>query len=111
MPKLGCIPTKALLRTAEIKHLIDNASDFGLKVANASVDLNAVVTRSRNVAKQLSSGISHLMKKNKIDVFMTSASLGGVTKGLREVVLEDKNIEGKKTSFWQLERVHAHSWH
>lgn len=88
----GCIPTKALLRTAEIKHLIDNASDFGLKVANASVDLDAVVTRSRNVAKQLSSGIGHLMKKNKVDVFMTAASLGGVTQGLREVILEDKKV-------------------
>ncbi len=88
----GCIPTKALLRTAEIKHLIDHAGDFGIKVETSSIDLDAVVKRSRKVAGQLSSGISHLMKKNKIDVHMASASLGAVKAGLRAVTLDNGTV-------------------
>ena len=72
----GCIPTKALLRSAEVKHLIDHAKDFGITVGKPEVDLNAVVERSRGVAARLSGGISHLMKKNKVSVFMASAQLG-----------------------------------
>ena len=71
----GCIPTKALLRSAEVFHLMHRAKEFGLSVTGASFDLDAVVARSRGVAKQLSGGISHLMKKNKITVFMGVASL------------------------------------
>ena len=85
----GCIPTKALLRSAEVKHLIDHAKDFGITVEKADIDLNAVVERSRGVAKRLSSGISHLMKKNKIALFMASASLGGMAKGKRQVKLDN----------------------
>lgn len=64
----GCIPTKALLRTSEIRHYIQNASDFGLKARDEGFDLKAVVARSRAVAKQLTDGVSYLMKKNKIKV-------------------------------------------
>ena len=71
----GCIPTKALLRSAEVFHLMHRAKEFGLKVEGASFDLDAVVARSRGVAKQLSGGIGHLMKKNKITVFMGTATL------------------------------------
>jgi len=71
----GCIPTKALLRSAEVFHLMHRAKEFGLSADNLSYDLDAVVKRSRGVAKQLSSGISHLMKKNKITVFMGEATL------------------------------------
>jgi len=71
----GCIPTKALLRSAEVFHLMHRAKDFGLKAEGISYDLPAVVKRSRGVAKQLSSGIGHLMKKNKITVFMGAATL------------------------------------
>lgn len=85
----GCIPTKALLRTAEVKHLIDHAKEFGITVGKADVDLQAVVKRSRKVAQQLSSGISHLMKKNNIDVHMAEAALGGIVSGKREVVLNN----------------------
>ena len=88
----GCIPTKALLRTAEVKHLIDHAKDFGISVGKADVDLTAVVERSRKVANQLSSGISHLMKKNKVDVHMAVASLGGVTSGIRDVNLDNGTV-------------------
>jgi dihydrolipoamide dehydrogenase len=71
----GCIPTKALLRSAEVFHLMHRAKDFGLKAEAVGFDLDAVVARSRGVAKQLSGGIGHLMKKNKITVFMGAATL------------------------------------
>ncbi len=76
----GCIPTKALLRSAEIKHYMDHASDYGLKVAGAiEADLEAVVKRSRGVAKQLNQGVTHLMKKNGITVHMGEGTLTGPT--------------------------------
>ncbi len=71
----GCIPTKALLRSAEVFHLMHRAKDFGLKADGVGFDLDAVVQRSRGVAKQLSGGIGHLMKKNKVTVFMGEATL------------------------------------
>jgi dihydrolipoamide dehydrogenase len=71
----GCIPTKALLRSAEVFHMMLRAKEFGLSAENINFDLNAVVARSRGVAKQLSGGIGHLMKKNKVTVFMGAASL------------------------------------
>ena len=73
----GCIPTKALLRSAEVFHLMQRASEFGLKADNIGYDLEAVVKRSRKVAGQLSGGIGHLMKKNKVSVFMGAATLAG----------------------------------
>ncbi|MCB2140157.1 MAG: FAD-dependent oxidoreductase, partial [Rhodobacteraceae bacterium] len=71
----GCIPTKALLRSAEVFHLMHRAKEFGLKADGIGYDLDAVVARSRGVAKQLSGGIGHLMKKNKVTVFMGAATL------------------------------------
>lgn len=71
----GCIPTKALLRSSEVFHLMHRAKEFGLSADGIGYDLNAVVDRSRGVAKQLSGGIGHLMKKNKITVFMGEATL------------------------------------
>ncbi len=71
----GCIPTKALLRSAEVFHLMHRAKEFGLKAEGLGYDLDAVVARSRGVAKQLSGGIGHLMKKNKVTVFMGEATL------------------------------------
>ncbi|PTA98793.1 MULTISPECIES: dihydrolipoyl dehydrogenase [Sulfitobacter] len=73
----GCIPTKALLRSSEVFHLMQRASEFGLKADNIDYDLEAVVKRSRKVAGQLSGGIGHLMKKNKVSVFMGAATLAG----------------------------------
>ncbi len=73
----GCIPTKALLRSAEVFHLMERAKDFGLKAEGIGYDIDAVVKRSRGVAKQLSSGVSFLMKKNKVEVFMGEATLPG----------------------------------
>jgi len=71
----GCIPTKAMLRSSELFHLMHRAKEFGLKAEGIGYDLDAVVKRSRGVAKQLSSGVSHLMKKNKITVVMGEATL------------------------------------
>ncbi|NCP22733.1 MAG: dihydrolipoyl dehydrogenase [Erythrobacter sp.] len=76
----GCIPTKALLRSAEIMHYAQHAKDYGLKIAGEiEADLDAVVKRSRGVAKQLNQGVTHLMKKNKIAVHMGEGTLTGPT--------------------------------
>ena len=76
----GCIPTKALLRSAEILHYAQHAKDYGLKIAGKiEADLEAVVKRSRGVAKQLNQGVTHLMKKNKIAVHMGEGTLTGPT--------------------------------
>ncbi|PWG18107.1 dihydrolipoyl dehydrogenase [Salibaculum griseiflavum] len=71
----GCIPTKAMLRSAEVFHLMERAKDFGLSADKIGYDLDAVVKRSRDVAGQLTSGIGHLMKKNKVTVVMGEATI------------------------------------
>ena len=71
----GCIPTKALLRSAEVFHLMHRAKDFGLTADKIDYDLEAVVKRSRGVAKQMEGGVKHLLKKNKVEVFMGEASI------------------------------------
>jgi dihydrolipoamide dehydrogenase len=86
----GCIPTKALLRSSEINHLLHNMGEFGFKADNISFDIEKIVKRSRGVAKQLSSGIAHLMKKNKITVFDGFGKLAG--NGKLEVTKDDKKI-------------------
>jgi dihydrolipoamide dehydrogenase len=73
----GCIPTKAMLRSAEVFHLMHRAKEFGLSAAGIGYDLDAVVKRSRGVAKQLSGGVGHLLKKNKVEVVMGEARLTG----------------------------------
>lgn len=84
----GCIPTKALLRSAEIYHNMQHAADYGLS-ANPQFDLKAIVARSRKIAGQLSGGIKHLMKKNKITVIEGFAAL---SKGKNAPVV---NVDGK----------------
>ncbi|MEP2921028.1 MAG: dihydrolipoyl dehydrogenase [Sulfitobacter sp.] len=71
----GCIPTKAMLRSSEVFHLMHRAKEFGLKADGIDYDLDAVVKRSRKVAGQLSGGIGHLMKKNKVTVVMGEATI------------------------------------
>jgi dihydrolipoamide dehydrogenase len=73
----GCIPTKALLRTSEINHLLHHLPDFGFEAVTAKFDLGKVVKRSRAVAKQLSSGVAHLLRKNKVTVIDGLAKLAG----------------------------------
>src|SRR5438094_9641130 len=64
----GCIPTKALLRSAEIYHYLQHAKDYRLPATNVGFDAKAVVARSRMVAKRLNDGVSFLMRQNKISV-------------------------------------------
>ncbi len=73
----GCIPTKALLRSSDIYHSMQHAADFGLSAEKIGFDLPAVVKRSRGVAKQLASGVGHLLKKNKVTVVDGTGKLAG----------------------------------
>ena len=73
----GCIPTKALLRSAEIYHYMQHARDYGLSADNVSFDAKAVIARSRAVAKRLNGGVEFLMRKNKIQVIWGEATLDG----------------------------------
>ncbi len=74
----GCIPTKALLRSAEIKHFADHAKNYGLTIdGSVSADIDAVVNRSRKVSARLNGGVGFLMKKNKVDVIWGEAKLTG----------------------------------
>jgi dihydrolipoamide dehydrogenase len=76
----GCIPTKALLRSAEIYHYMQNAKDYGLSADNVSFDIKAVIARSRGVVKRLNGGVEYLMKKNKISIIWGEATLDGAGK-------------------------------
>lgn len=91
----GCIPTKAMLRSSEVFHLMERAADFGLKADKFSYDLDAVVKRSRNVAGQLSSGVSHLMKKNKITTIMGTAKLAAKNKVSVDTKSGTEELEAK----------------
>jgi dihydrolipoamide dehydrogenase len=73
----GCIPTKALLRTSQLYHDMQRAEEFGLKASGLSYDPKKLVARSRAVAKQLSGGVAHLLRKNKVTVFDGEARLAG----------------------------------
>lgn len=85
----GCIPTKALLKSANVFEYINHAEDYGLKVDSADKDFGAVVKRSRSVAEGMSNGVQFLMKKNKIEVIM------GEGKVLPGKKIEVKDSEGK----------------
>jgi dihydrolipoamide dehydrogenase len=85
----GCIPTKALLRSSEINHLLHNMGEFGFSADNIKFDLDKIVKRSRAVAKQLSAGVAHLLKKNQIKVFDGTGSLQGAGR-VRVVGPDDK---------------------
>ncbi|MGB8603159.1 MAG: FAD-dependent oxidoreductase, partial [Rhizomicrobium sp.] len=76
----GCIPTKALLRSAEVWRLMQRAGEFGFVAKDTSFDLEKIVKRSRTVAGKLSAGVGFLMKKNKITVISGTAKLAAATK-------------------------------
>ncbi len=86
----GCIPTKALLRSAEIYRNIKHANEYGIKVDNVTFDLADIVKRSRGVAAKLSGGVAHLLKKNKVTVFDGWGKLAGVS-GARQITVEKDN--------------------
>ena len=71
----GCIPTKAMLRSAEVYHLAERAKEFGLSAEKISFDLNKIVERSRKISGQLNQGVGHLLKKNKVTVLSGEAKL------------------------------------
>ena len=79
----GCIPTKALLRSAEIFDYFKHANDYGLSADNLKVDTTAVVERSRGVAKRLTAGVQHLLKKNTVAVVDGRGKLAGNGKDAR----------------------------
>lgn len=92
----GCIPTKALLRCSEVYHLAQHGESFGIKVKGLEFDLAKMIERSRGVAKQLSGGIGHLLKKNKVTVFDGWGKLAG--KGIVKVEKDGKvlaDLSGK----------------
>jgi len=89
----GCIPTKALLKSAQVFEYINHAADYGIKVAGGEVDFESVIKRSRGVADGMSKGVQFLMKKNKIDVLMGLGKLKG--KGVVEV----KGTDGAAKEF------------
>src|ERR1700688_1197903 len=88
----GCIPTKALLRSAEIYHYMRHAKDFGLSADNVSYDAKAVVQRSRGVSKRLNDGVGFLMKKNKVQVIWGDASIDAPGK----ITVKKSPVEGPK---------------
>jgi dihydrolipoamide dehydrogenase len=88
----GCIPTKALLRASEIAHLIERAGEFGIKAKFDGIDLKKLVQRSRDVAGQLSRGVSGLMKKHKVTVVDAHGRLDGIgAGGVRKVAVTGKD--------------------
>ncbi len=89
----GCIPTKALLKSAQVFEYINHASDYGITVKDGKADFDAMVKRSRDVAGGMSKGVQFLMKKNKIDVIMGN---GTIKPGKKVEVTDDK---GKKTEY------------
>ena len=92
----GCIPTKALLRSSEIFHLVSHAEAYGLSIENPKALLDKIVQRSRDVAKQLSNGVGFLMKKHKIEVLEGTARLEK-GKGAPKVIIEKGKGEGSYT--------------
>ena len=94
----GCIPTKALLRASEIRHMLDNVDEFGFTVSGIKMDINNITKRSRKVASQLSSGISHLLKKNKVQVFEGFGSLVKDTSNIKKIRIKTKDNNIEKTA-------------
>ena len=90
----GCIPTKALLRAAEMRHNLEHMSEFGIEVdGKVSVNLEKVVARSRTVAGRLSGGVAHLLKKNKVTVFEGAAKLAGCKQNIWSVEITGKSAQ------------------
>ena len=94
----GCIPTKALLKSAQVFDYLNHAEDYGLKVDKAEKDFSAVIQRSRNVADGMSKGVQFLMKKNKIDVIEGFGKL----KAGKKVAVTDKN---NKTTDYEAQHI------
>ena len=107
----GCIPTKALLRAAEMRHNLAHMADFGIEVTGeVKVNLEKVVSRSRKVAARLSSGVAHLLKKNKVTVIEGSARLGGKSGANWVVEISGKDSQKtdiQKTDIQKIQAAHV----
>jgi dihydrolipoamide dehydrogenase len=91
----GCIPTKAMLRSSEVYHLMQRAKEFGLSTQGIDYDLDAVVARSRAIAKQLNGGVSHLLKKNKVTTLMGAATITAPGQVSVKTAKGDESLSGK----------------
>ena len=91
----GCIPTKAMLRSSEVYHLMQRAKEFGLSAQGIDYDLDAVVARSRAIAKQLNGGVSHLLKKNKVTALMGAATITAPGQVLVKTAKGDETLSAK----------------
>ena len=91
----GCIPTKAMLRSSEVYHLMQRAKEFGLSAQGIDYDLDAVVARSRAIAKQLNGGVSHLLKKNKVTTLMGAATITAPGQVSVKTAKGDETLSGK----------------
>ncbi|MEL6143276.1 MAG: FAD-dependent oxidoreductase, partial [Bacteroidota bacterium] len=89
----GCIPTKALIKSANVFEYIQHAEDYGIKVGSSKVDFPGMVQRSRDVAAGMSKGVNFLMRKNKIDVIMGT---GKLVRGSKVAVTD---ADGKETTY------------
>ncbi len=100
----GCIPTKALLRSSEIWHLMHRLNEFGFSADNLKFDIGKIVARSRAVAQQLSNGVGFLMKKHKITVIAGEAKLAGKGKLVGRPRTARPANTPPRTSSWRRER-------
>ena len=91
----GCIPTKAMLRSSEVYHLMQRAKEFGLSAQGIDYDLDVVVARSRAIAKQLNGGVGHLLKKNKVTALMGAATITAPGQVLVKTAKGDETLSGK----------------
>ena len=89
----GCIPTKALLKSAQVFEYTQHAEDYGIKISKATADFGAMIGRSRDVAGGMSKGVQFLMRKNKIDVIMGTGKVG------RGKKVEVTDADGKKKDY------------
>ena len=94
----GCIPTKALLRASEINHLLHNLDDYGFSAKSVDFDFKKVIARSRAVSGQLTTGVKHLMKKNKITVIDGHAKLVDPKEKARTIEITEGKAKGERYS-------------
>ena len=97
----GCIPTKALLRTGEIKHYIDKSEDYGFSIDDYKINFEQIIKRSRNVSEKLTSGVQHLLKKNNVEVIFGTGKLlsSKAENKIVEVSTSDKNNINLQSSY------------
>ena len=88
----GCIPTKALLRSSEINHLLHSLETYGFKAEKISFDFNKIIERSRAISTQLANGVKHLMKKNKVTVIKGTAQIKGRKGADVELLIDGKDV-------------------